>query len=212
MHLTQAEQEAVKPLVEEALFTFEAAAQLRVREVIVSPPFDTGSFRSDNAATDESGFKFALHTLANTATYACEAIMRSLLQWHSYNRQQAATLAGAEDERSIRECAVNIVFCESTLAVMEAKRVSGPSAPRVLDALEQHSLEFFLSDAGQTVGRRRLAALDGRSEEALWTELVRSLSSYRFESIANKVLMQLEAACGGGARGRNAPPGRGVLA
>ena len=64
------------------------------------------------------------------------------------------------------------------------------------------------SRAREQAARRRLAALDGRSEEALWTELVRALCRHRFESFSNKVLTQLE---GAGASGAIAP-GRGPLA
>ena len=205
---------ATEPLVQEALHSFDASARLRVEEVSMSPLFDAGSFRSSHAMADRSGFTFALRALAVITPHASEVITEALLQWHDHEREQTAMVVG-EEERAVRECAVNIVFCQSTLAVLAAHTVRGASRGAILlDALQERSLEFFLlaSAPRQTIACRRLAVLAGHSEELLWTDLICALSEYRFESISNKVLMQLEAASSGGSRGRSAVPGQGSLA
>ena len=203
------------PLVREALHAFDEAARLRVEEVSISPTFDAGSFRSSHAVKECSGFTFALRALAVTTPYASEGITEALLQWHDHEREQVSNMSGEEEARAVRECAVNIVFCESTLAVLQAHTVRGASRGAILlDAMEQRSLEFFLlsSATRQITARRRLAVLAGRSEEVLWMELVCALSKYRFESITNKILTQLEVAASGASRSRKATPGKGSFA
>ena len=203
------------PLVTEALLAFDAAALLRIEEIVTSPPVDPGSGGAFVLLSlqSDSGFGFALRALAAIAPFASEGVVTELIRWHDRERARGTNMGGASDERALHECAVNCVFCEALLATLGAQRCQGAI---LLDSLQERALEFFLlpSVTRQQVSRRRLAALGGRSEEALWTELVRALCGHRFESFTHKVMLQLEAAGGGGnsGRGRAAAPGRGALA
>ena len=157
-----------EPLVAEALLAFDAAALLRIEELVTSPPMDPGSggaFVSLSVRTG-SGFSFALRALASIAPFASEGVVTELIRWHDRERSRGANLGGADDARAVRECAVNCVFCEALLATLGAHRCRGAI---LLDSLQERALEFFLlpSVTRQRASRRRLAALEGRSEEAL---------------------------------------------
>ena len=128
---------------------------------------------------------------------------------------------------------MNATFCEALLAVLlghpdaaggatdgaagsttTAAPRGAPCEPIVLDVLLERAFEFFLmqKEKRQEVARRRLAALNGRTEEELWRAVLHALSRHRFESLSNKLLVQLEAAGGGGGGRRRGGVGKGVEA
>ena len=178
-----------------------------------------------------SGFSaFALRSLVLVAAHASNHVVKMLISWHERERTRAAA---AND---VRDCAVNATFCEALLAVLlghpdaaaggatdgAAGSTTATAAPRgapcepiVLDVLLERAFEFFLmqKEKRQEVARRRLAALNGRTEEELWRAVLHALSRHRFESLSNKLLVQLEAAGGGGGGGRRrGGVGKGVEA
>lgn len=204
------------PLVTEALLAFDASALLRIEEIITSPPVEPGSggaFVLQSMRSD-SGFDFALRALAAIAPFATEGVVTELIRWHDRERARGSSLVQpGSDEHALRECAVNCVFCEALLASLGAQRAAGWNRGAILlDSLQERALEFFLlpSVTRQQASRRRLAALGGRSEEALWTELVRALCRHRFESFTHKVMLHLNSSTS--SKKANVGPGRGALA
>ena len=185
---------SVSRLVSQAEQNFDHLALLRVREVISSAPH-----RADGALGEKhtsSGFSaFALRSLVLVAAHASESVVKMLISWHERERTRAAS--GTAEAQWVRECAVNATFCEALLAVLLGDPARGaPCGPIILDVLLERAFEFFLmqKEGRAHVARRRLAALGGRSEEELWRAVLHALSRHRFESLSNKLLVQLEAA------------------
>ena len=205
---------------------FDHLALLRVGEIKASAPY-----RADGAlggARVSSGFSaFALRSLVLVAAHASNHVVKMLISWHERERTRAAAV------NDVRDCAVNATFCEALLAVLlghpdaasgatdgaagsttTAAPRGAPCEPIVLDVLLERAFEFFLmqKEKRQEVARRRLAALNGRTEEELWRAVLHALSRHRFESLSNKLLVQLEAAGGGGGGRRRGGVGKGVEA
>ena len=206
---------------------FDHLALLRVNEIKASAPY-----RADGAlggARVSSGFSaFALRSLVLVAAHASNHVVKMLISWHERERTRAAAV------NDVRDCAVNATFCEALLAVLlghpdaaaggatdgaagsttAAAPRGAPCEPIVLDVLLERAFEFFLmqKEKRQEVARRRLAALNGRTEEELWRAVLHALSRHRFESLSNKLLVQLEAAGGGGGGRRRGGVGKGVEA
>ena len=189
---------------------FDHLALLRVDEIKRSAPYCADG--ALGGARVSSGFSaFALRSLVLVAAHASNHVVKMLISWHERERTRAAAV------NDVRDCAVNATFCEALLAVLlgHPDAASGatdgaagsttttrgaPCEPIVLDVLLERAFEFFLmqKEKRQEVARRRLAALNGRTEEELWRAVLHALSRHRFESLSNKLLVQLEAAGGGG--------------
>ena len=132
----------------EALLAWDAVALERIEEVVASPPHEPGSggaIVGAERARVRSGFAFALRALAAVAPYASQGVVEALIRWHDRERARAASAQRGEDERSVRECAVNCVFCEALLATLAAHPMRGAARGAILlDALQERALEFFL--------------------------------------------------------------------
>ena len=104
-------------LLASALLAFDAAALQRIEEVASSPPEDPGSGGEtvSNAISTGSGFAFALRSLSAITPYASEGVVTELIRWHDRERVRSSGLHSSEEERAVRECAVNCVFCERFL-------------------------------------------------------------------------------------------------
>jgi hypothetical protein len=203
--------ESSHSLLNDAMSAFEATAYARIGEVLCSPldddPFEEDQrLQSCNTASQHSGFAFALRSLAAAARYASDGVAAELMHWMRRAREWPGAATPSEEDRESRESAVNTVFCEAMLATLGAACCRDSI---MLDSLQECALDFFRTFGGaassatrQQAARRRLLALGGRTEEALWTELVRALcrnlgesSSARFrsfESFTHKVLLHLE--------------------
>ena len=203
--------ESSHSLLNDAMSAFEATAYARIGEVLCSPldddPFEEDQrLHSTNPASQHSGFAFALRSLAAAARYASDGVAAELMHWMRRAREWPGAATPSEEDRESRESAVNTVFCEAMLATLGAACCRDSI---MLDSLQECALDFFRTFGGaassatrQQAARRRLLALGGRTEEALWTELVRALcrnlgesSSARFrsfESFTHKVLLHLE--------------------
>ena len=188
--------DAASHLMASAFHAFEAAASLRIKEIVTSPPQDPGSdssafFVTVAAQPRTSGFAFALKGLAAVAPYVSEWIVDKLIRWldTTVKRAEPDGRPLTEDENAVRLSAIKCVFCEALLATLEA-------SPAGLNYLKLENLrgridEFFQSSR-QQASLRRLVALDGRSEEALWVELVRALCQQQFESFRDRILNALD--------------------
>ena len=205
---------------------FDHLALLRVDEIKRSAPYCADG--ALGGARVSSGFSaFALRSLVLVAAHASNHVVKMLISWHERERTRAAAV------NDVRDCAVNATFCEALLAVLlghpdaasgatdgaagsttTAAPRGAPCEPIVLDVLLERAFEFFLmqKEKRQEVARRRLAALNGRTEEELWRAVLHALSRHRFESLSNKLLVQLEAAGGGGGGRRRGGVGKGVEA
>ena len=98
--------EAHPPLVSEALLAFDAAALLRIEEIVSSPPTDPGSGGAfvSSSIRGESGFGFALRALAAIAPFASDGVVTELIRWHDRERGRGASgRRCAERSRSL-EC------------------------------------------------------------------------------------------------------------
>ena len=116
-------------LLASALLAFDAAALQRIEEVASSPPEDPGSGGEtvSNAISTGSGFAFALRSLSAITPYASEGVVTELIRWHDRERVRSSGLHSSEEERAVRECAVNCVFCEALLAALSLQRCRAPS-------------------------------------------------------------------------------------
>ena len=208
----------LRETLESAMLAFETAAQQRIEEIATSPPEDpgTGGGFVVTAISTSSGFAFALRSLQAMAQYGSDLVVSKLIPWHARETARIFGLQATDEERAVRDCAVNCVFCEALLAALRDKKLKELGHNH---QLEDRALDFFHADSPlprQEASRRRLAALGGRSEEKLWTELIRTLCQHRFESVSDKILNKIEkGVTGGGAtpgRGRAAAPERSSLA
>ena len=82
------------PLVTEALLAFDAAALLRIEEIVTSPPVDPGSGGAFVLLSlqSDSGFGFALRALAAIAPFASEGVVTELIRWHDRERARGTNM------------------------------------------------------------------------------------------------------------------------
>lgn len=213
-------------VLDDAWRAFDTAAVQRIEEVATSreeKPAPAGFGQPES--TSAAGFAFALRSLAAVAPYASDGIAAALRRWHDREIERARGDGSLEkhDDAAMKEAhqsAVNCVFCESMLATLSAGAEPFRDKSQ-LDGVQELALEFFRlrSDSRQReVARRPLLALDCRSEEVMWTELLRALCRAKergpkfFEKFTEKVLVHLENTGGDRRRGRSVAPDAGTLA
>ena len=101
---------------------------------------------------------------------------------------------------------------QALIAVLDAVAANKQHAREdlhvLLEGLQNCALEIYLRNPEQEqAAQRGLAVVGGRSEQAMWTGLMQSLSRYSslsFNSLANKLLLELEAS-------RDSIPNKSIL-
>ena len=152
--------ESSHSLLNDAMSAFEATAYARIGEVLRSPldddPFEEDQrLHSCNTASQQSGFAFALRSLAAAARYAGDGVAAELMHWMRRAREWPGAATSSEDDRESRESAVNTVFCEAMLATLGAACCRDSI---MLDSLQECALDFFRTFGGAASSATRQKA------------------------------------------------------